>query len=209
MAARERILHRLRSWSTAELAAGEASTPGAIRLADPVRRFIERMEAVRGEVLCCRSDEAPAAVTGWLQQAGARRLIAGQDARLDRLLQALSGSFECLRFDRDFEDVSDLMFESVDAGISHCDAGVAETGSLVLASSATRPRSVSLIPPLHVALLPQELLLDDLSSLMAGWSDRPPPNRILISGPSKSADIEQVLAYGVHGPKRLLTVILD
>ncbi len=207
MSSRDAILGRLRRWPDGT--SGEEPPPRVpMTPGQRVARFTERMEAVRGEVIQRQREHVAEAVADWLLAAGARRVIAGLDERLDDVLHALPPELECLRFDRDFEPLSDLLFESVDAGISCCDAGVAETGSLYLASSPQQPRSLSLVPPLHVALLPRERLLDDLDALFAEpEGSARPVNRVLISGPSKSADIEQVLAYGVHGPKRLLTVI--
>ena len=205
MSAREAILGRLKAWPRQEMPRAQPSRQPQ----DPLQRFAERMTAVKGEVaVCADAREVPAVVADWLREAGARQLMTGLDPRLDALLEELAPSFDCLRFGQDFETLSDLLFESVDAGISYCEAGVAESGSLVIASSPDQPRTLSLVPPLHVALLPRQRLLDDLPDLFAEWRDQPvPPNRILISGPSKSADIEQVLAYGVHGPKRLLAVV--
>ncbi len=209
MSERDALLQGLRHWpdAAAGCASGGRSTAP---LDDPLGRFIERMEAVRGEVIVCGQDAVPARIADWLQAAGAARLMAGSDARLDPFIAGMEGRVECLRQEQDMETVSDLLFNAVDAGFSHCEAAIAETGSLVIASSPVQPRAISLVPPLHVALLPRRELLDDMSALLAGYSGRRlPANLLLISGPSKSADIEQVLAYGVHGPKRLLTVIYE
>ena len=209
MSDRDVLLQGLKLWPDA--AGVPASDPRSTTpLEDPLGRFIERMEAVRGEVIVCRQNAVSARIADWLQAAGAARLMAGSDARLDPFIAGIGGRVDCLRQEQDMETVSDLLFNAVDAGLSHCEAAIAETGSLVIASSPVQPRAISLVPPLHVALLPRSALLDDVSTLLAGCSGgRLPANLLLISGPSKSADIEQVLAYGVHGPKRLLTVIYD
>jgi L-lactate dehydrogenase complex protein LldG len=64
---------------------------------------------------------------------------------------------------------------------------------------------MSLVPPLHIVLLKAEQIVGTFSELIKkqNWATNMPSNALLISGPSKSADIEQVLAYGVHGPKSL------
>ena len=65
-----------------------------------------------------------------------------------------------------------------------------------------------LVPPMHIALLDAARIHDSFWHALReeGWAGRLPPNALIISGPSKTADIEQTLAYGVHGPKRLVVV---
>lgn len=70
---------------------------------------------------------------------------------------------------------------------------------------------MSLVPPVHIALLQADQIYDTLEQMMEAeqWSRQMPTNALLISGPSKTADIQQVLAYGVHGPKALIVLILE
>ena len=100
------------------------------------------------------------------------------------------------------------LFADVDAAVTTTRGAIAETGTLILWPSADEPRLVSLVPPMHVALLDVEKIVDTLDDAIEGWEETMPPNALLISGPSKTADIEQTLAYGVHGPKRLVVVLL-
>ena len=85
-----------------------------------------------------------------------------------------------------------------------------EIGSLVLWPDATEPRLLSLVPPVHVALLDADRLYENFAEIIQaeGWANGMPTNALLISGPSKTADIEQTLAYGIHGPKHLITLLL-
>jgi L-lactate dehydrogenase complex protein LldG len=70
---------------------------------------------------------------------------------------------------------------------------------------------MSLLPPLHIALLKASEIEDNLYTLMQkqNWAAGMPTNLLLVSGPSKTADIEQVLAYGAHGPKELVVLVLE
>lgn len=70
---------------------------------------------------------------------------------------------------------------------------------------------MSLVPPLHIALLKASEVFDNLFEAMhtQGWAGGLPTNALLVSGPSKTADIQQTLAYGAHGPKELLVLILQ
>ena len=98
----------------------------------------------------------------------------------------------------------------VDAGFTTTLGGIAETGTLVLWPNADEPRLMSLLPPIHVALVQESAVTDSLAELIRvqDWAARMPTNAVLISGPSKTADIEQTLAYGVHGPKELIVLVV-
>ena len=97
-------------------------------------------------------------------------------------------------------------------GISSVDWAIAETGTLVVAARPGRGRSVSLLPPLHVAVVERAQILPDLFDLFAKLGTDPgelPSNVVLITGPSKTGDIELKLTTGVHGPGEVHLVILD
>jgi len=70
---------------------------------------------------------------------------------------------------------------------------------------------MSLVPPVHIAILQAEKIYNSLSDVIhkEGWSEKMPTNAVLISGPSKTADIELTLAFGVHGPKELILMIIE
>jgi L-lactate dehydrogenase complex protein LldG len=87
-------------------------------------------------------------------------------------------------------------------------AGIAETGSLVCGSGEGRAVQVSLLPDRHVALLPAEKIYASLDDFFAVVGADPPTNLTLITGPSRTADIELTLAIGVHGPGRLDILVL-
>jgi L-lactate dehydrogenase complex protein LldG len=94
-------------------------------------------------------------------------------------------------------------------GISGADAALAETGTIVLQSGAGRSRLATLLPPVHLALVPRERLQPDLFTWTAARAGKFPAGVTLVSGPSKTADIEQTLAIGVHGPKRFIVVLYE
>lgn len=95
-------------------------------------------------------------------------------------------------------------------GITSADYALADTGTLVMLASVAEARFVSLLPPIHVALVPRERLLTGLDEL---FDLVPKPaavssSMVLITGPSRTADIEQILVRGVHGPGELHVVLL-
>jgi L-lactate dehydrogenase complex protein LldG len=93
------------------------------------------------------------------------------------------------------------------AEISHAAYGLADTGSVVLLSS-DEPRARSLLPFVHITVLRKERVLPDLDTLFAALGDDLPSSVAIITGPSRSADIEQKLAVGVHGPGEVHVVIV-
>ena len=102
------------------------------------------------------------------------------------------------------------LFSATDASLTGCMGGIAETGTLVLWPSIQEPRLLSLVPPIHAVVLEAERIRSTFHEFLVAedWVGRGlPTNALLISGPSKSADIEQTLAYGVHGPKELLVLV--
>jgi L-lactate dehydrogenase complex protein LldG len=100
---------------------------------------------------------------------------------------------------------------AIDAGITSTKGGLADVGALILWPDANEPRLMSLAPALHIAVLDAAKIHDSLAVAMRQerWAEGMPTNALLISGPSKTADIELVLTFGVHGPKELIVLILD
>jgi L-lactate dehydrogenase complex protein LldG len=99
----------------------------------------------------------------------------------------------------------------VDAGFTVARSGIASTGTLIVAPDAGSPRTMSLVPPLHIALVYAHSLHADLHAAMRAehWQAGMPTNLVMISGPSKTSDIQQTLAYGAHGPRELWVVIVE
>ncbi len=86
------------------------------------------------------------------------------------------------------------------AGVSRAIFGLADTGSVVLAASPEEPRANSLLPEVHLTVLPEERILPGLAELFAAVGSELPSALAIVTGPSRSGDIEQTLAIGVHGP---------
>ncbi len=92
-------------------------------------------------------------------------------------------------------------------GVTGVDAALPETGTLLLRSSPERPRIVSLLPRVHLAILTPAVLRADLHQAFAEVKDD--PYCVLVTGPSRTSDIELTLTLGVHGPKSLYVWLLD
>jgi L-lactate dehydrogenase complex protein LldG len=96
----------------------------------------------------------------------------------------------------------------VDCGLTDVFKAVAETGSLVIRGSSGQGRSLSLVPPLYVAVVEPKNLVPDLFDLFEQLGSQQSPDVSIISGPSKTADIEMNLVTGVHGPGEVLVFVL-
>jgi hypothetical protein len=108
------------------------------------------------------------------------------------------------------EDTIDFLSRAA-VGITMADHAIADTGTVAQLARPFRPRSISLLPPAHLVILPAERLLPSMGDLLARVSGElggPAGYMTLISGPSRTADIEKVLTIGIHGPGRLVVVIV-
>ncbi len=100
---------------------------------------------------------------------------------------------------------------AADIGITSVDYALAATGSFVMLSSQNEARLISLLPPIHIAIFPRSLILanlDELLSILPRPADQT-SSMVLITGPSRTADIEQILVRGVHGPGEVYAVIVE
>jgi len=94
-----------------------------------------------------------------------------------------------------------------DLGITEADYLLPETGTIVLSSSIEKPRAVSLLPRVHLAIVSPEMLRPDMHHVFAEAKDR--NYLVFITGASRTADIELTTTLGVHGPKNLYVWMVD
>lgn len=223
MNARELILGKLRAAAPApgmplrELedrinahhARGSLRGASSTELADTLERV---MTSVRTDVWRVDANGWPALLAEKLAAAGVGSLLLDTSlAEGSALAAALPAEVRTVAFDRPLEEWKNELFAGVDAGFTVARSGIAATGTLVLAPDAGTPRTVSLVPPLHVALVYASTLHADLHAAVRAeaWSATMPTNLVLVSGPSKTSDIQQTLAYGAHGPRALWVFIID
>ena len=106
-------------------------------------------------------------------------------------------------------DWKNEFFADIEAGFSGSKCGIARTGTIMLESSTVEPRSLSLVPPVHFCLFDTSKMYNEFHNAVEGEKlveKGMPTNVILISGPSKTADIQLTLAYGAHGPRDLVVL---
>ena len=175
---------------------------------DLAMRFTASLTAAHGEVHRAGSlAEALDLLGHVLTGLGAARAAANDEPPLDGI--DLAARWPGIQWHVAGQQVDDLraFCATADAGVTGVDAVLAETGTIVVSSGPGRSRMVPLLPPVHIALAPTSRLTTDLFTWTAGRSGAMPSALTLISGPSKTADIEQTMAIGVHGPKRLIVIL--
>jgi len=94
-----------------------------------------------------------------------------------------------------------------DLGITEADFVLPETGTIVLSSSAEKPRAVSLLPHVHLAIVRPDMVRTDMYQVFAEAKEK--NYLVFITGPSRTADIELTTTLGVHGPKSLYVWMMD
>lgn len=108
---------------------------------------------------------------------------------------------------------SKIELEKCHAGLSECDALVAQTGSVIVTSRSAGGRALSVLPPHHIVLARRDQLLRDLPEAFALLRERYgadyPSFMSVITGPSRTGDIERILVLGAHGPKKLTVLLFD
>jgi L-lactate dehydrogenase complex protein LldG len=114
-------------------------------------------------------------------------------------------------YDRPIEQWKAELFNDTPASLTGTLGAIAATGSLILWPTPQEPRLMSLVPPVHFAILKASEVYNNFYEVQQKqqWAQGMPTNALLVSGPSKTADIEQVLAYGAHGPRDLIVLILE
>ena len=204
---RDNILHRIRT-GVGRSAGQPPAAPPPVRLLIPevglaarIASVIARVEALAGKAAVTSDPRAfvAEAIAGKTAVASNAPFLA--ECGIVGLPQVRSGI-------TDPEELREVC-ASADVGITSADYVLADTGTLVMLASPREARLVSLLPPAHIAVVPRERILtglDELLTLLPKPAEQT-SSMVLITGPSRTADIEQILVRGVHGPGQITVVI--
>ncbi|WP_322045729.1 LutC/YkgG family protein [Paraburkholderia sp. J67] len=179
-----------------------------------IEQFQRMLEAAHAEVVCASSQAWPAALAQRLAATGVKRLLldtsSAEGAALAAALRTNAAAIETRTYAEPIETWKSELFDEIDAGFTVARSGLAATGTLIVVPDANAPRTVSLVPPLHIALVHAHTLHADLHTAVATerWRDGMPTNLVMVSGPSKTSDIQQTTAYGAHGPRALWVIVV-
>lgn len=181
---------------------------------EDLERFTREISAAHAEVRVINPANWMAEVAAVCGQHDVITLACAREARFGTAIPALQAALTGLKViqpDAVVEQWKDSLFTEVDAGLTLATGAIAETGTLLLCPGASEARTLSLVPPLHIVLLEASRIYPTLYALQQSphWPQPLPTNLLLVSGPSKTADIQQTLAYGAHGPKALVVLVLN
>jgi len=208
---REHILHKVRT-ALGRTAGVAAPDPPPVRIRIPetdletrVTRFLSSLAGLGGKT--CRAanqEEALAHVRSLLEGKTAIASNAPflRECGITNLPNVKSG----------FNSAQEVrpMCATADVGITSAAYALADTGTLVMLSNPEEARLISLLPPVHIAVVPAGRILsglDELLSILPRPADQT-SSMVLITGPSRTADIEQILVRGVHGPGEIHVVVV-
>ena len=190
-AGRDNILQRVRAALRVEAHRPTAPTSAPIfpAVTNPEARFREEFTAIKGELIE-NADALREFLKGFAKIATDGSELAGK-----MVGDANAGVREC------------------DLGVTSCDCLVAQTGSIIVSTLSAGGRALSVLPPTHLVIARRGQIVPDLVSATAllrkRYDQHWPSALSVITGPSRTADIEKILVLGAHGPKRLVLYFAD
>jgi L-lactate dehydrogenase complex protein LldG len=215
MSSRDAILHRIRTALANDPPRQRPSIPEVWPATNPTAetmaaRFTQELTAIFGEVVrVANLDEARAKLAAMAAENGWKRVGA-----TDRpLCRQLASAFAADQITWSGPQESSRSISELDLGLVEADHLLADTGTSMVASPTPQDRLMTYLPPACVVIGPMDRLVEHLP---AAWDDvasraADPTLRgefVFITGPSRTADIEKILILGVHGPKRLIVLLI-
>lgn len=178
-----------------------------------IAKFAQEANGAKAKVCRARSgDDALGYIAGVAKEKGAKMVARwSEDLPLAEMIDSSLTGLDIITP----ESINwQYRIAEADIGLTGSDHALAETGSIVLIAGPGKPSSASLIPPIHIALVRQNSILTDLGELFAAIQNRAGGDLLIdqhiniITGPSRTGDIEQTLTLGAHGPKEVHLIIL-
>jgi L-lactate dehydrogenase complex protein LldG len=215
MSSRDAILGRIRNALGNEPALDRPPVPKVWPRQDPgiedmVRRFTDELQAVSGEVHRCASTDEAGKHLADLAHEGGWTKIAGVDRPMcrDVTSELPEDRLTWVGSEATAKDLAEL-----DAGLIEADTLLADTGTCMIANATPQQRIVCYLPPVCIVVARTDQLVEHMP---AAWEKIAPRvaapelrgEFVFITGPSRTADIEKILILGVHGPKRLIVLLV-
>ena len=195
--AREEILNRLKNAIHPEPEKPDFDAPVYHSIEKSLdKAFKENLEAVNGSVYLSSSQQELIEKLKALLQNVPENGIFCAEKELKELLSANDIPYQ------DYEPSNEM-----EAGITSCEFLIAHTGSVMVSSALEGGRQLSVFPPQHIVIAKREQLVDYLDTaykkIQEKYSEQLPSQITLVTGPSRTADIEKTLVMGTHGPREL------
>ena len=170
-----------------------------------IEKFLKEIAALGAYGAQLTPAQLGGALAELVKKESVSRAVLWNTERLHQL--GLTEMLRALGVDLIATDADKQTLAHADLGITEADFALPETGTLGLLSSPTQPRSVSLLPRVHLAILHRRALRADLHQVFA--EAKAHRYLIFITGPSRTSDIELIVTIGVHGPQVLYVWIVD
>jgi len=165
--------------------------------------FTNELEAVNGQCSIVHSEEEAVSLIKHMVKEEQITSLFCLDASLQNLLQV-----HCVPFNSDPNDFTDMQ-----VGITRCEYLIARTGSVMVSSAHASGRRMNVFPPIHIVMAKESQLVpyleDAYVAIQTKYSTHLPSMISLITGPSRTADIEKTLVLGAHGPKKLWVILVN
>lgn len=215
MSARENILARIRTNSgkqgattEQELAAARAVISARTRgplptfaQHEPINHFIEECDRLKTTLAEVHSlQDVPAEIARYLSIENLEKKLAGWAE-----FSTLNWADVKIEFANRAANANDLV------GLTGCFCGIGETGTLLLLGALATPKVTALLPETHICVLKKSRIvptMEDAFQLMRDEIGEPPRATFFVSGPSRTADIEQTIVIGAHGPYRVHVILI-
>ncbi len=170
-----------------------------------IERFLSEVNKLSGKAERLEFSNILSALQNLVAEQNIRKATVWNTPRLNQL--QITNSLSSLGVELISPNADKHAIAQCDLGITEADYLLPETGTLVLRSSAERPRAVSLAPRVHLAIVHPSMLRADMHQVFAEAKDS--NYLVFITGPSRTADIELTVTLGVHGPKNLYVWMTD
>jgi len=170
-----------------------------------IERFLKEVKKLSGVSQKLSASDIDSALKTLITEQNIRKATVWNTSHLQQL--QIANSLKSLGVELVSPNADKHEMAQCDLGITEADYLLPETGTLVLHSSAEKPRAVSLLPRVHLAIVRPETLRADMHQVFAEAKDK--NYLVFITGPSRTADIELTVTLGVHGPKNLYVWMLE
>lgn len=182
----------------------------------PLEQFKANLETLTGKVMVVQNgQEATNQIRVWLKSLQAKTAMLWDHPELRKYIDVsqLGVKTSYWNTDRPRKSLIETA-EQADAGITWVNYAIGYTGTIALFSSGTTGRSVSLLPPTHIAVMKKSDIVPTMSTVMRDLLERRHQGSLpaavdFITGPSRTSDIEMDLSIGVHGPFRVWTIVIE
>ncbi len=199
---KNRILSRLKAASKDTDGSIQSHDRSVRVFPDPqplLETFVSEFEKVNGEVHICKNDtELTEQLEELIRKNGWKNILC-RDTQLQH------------QFSNSFESIDESDFGNVEVGITRCEFLIARSGSIMVSSAHESGRLLNVFPPVHIVVAQASQLVayleDAIENFKHLYGTSLPSQATVITGPSRTADIEKTLVMGAHGPKELILLL--